>query len=255
MKKLIALLAAVVVCFTLLAACGQNKGNEGATQDSVSKLTDKTSTVTTPYVDLCVPESFEGKVDSKVTKEEPYTLTFYATEDDTELFSVVFNGSGDTLMGTVVKDGKNIVMYVNVAKLDKKAKNYDEYVGYQQAVNTITNHLSEDYDFRFQEEISSEDDGAVYDIKTSVVTLQYPKKWKDKVTVKEEDGIVSFTEGDTPLFDLYFKQTDGNYLGSYDGTPIYIVEHKVESDEHKEMIHSVNVIIENLSKDDKFVIG
>ncbi len=260
MKRIIALLAVIVLCVSVLAACGENNGSEsgsepGSTQDSKTpKLTDKTETVATPYVDLCVPESFSGKVESKVTKEDPYTLTFYSKADDTVLFEIVFNGSGDVLMGTVVKDGKNTVVYMNIPKLDKDNKNYDEYIAYQQAVNTITNHLSEDYDFRPQEELDPYE-GAVFEIKTSIVTLHYPQKWKDRVKVNEEDGVVSFSDGETPLFDLYFKKCDGVYLGSYDGTPIYIVEHKAETDDQKAMQHAVNTIIESLSEDEKFVIG
>lgn len=84
---------------------------------------------------------------------------------------------------------------------------------------------------------------------------KYPKIWKDKVTVTEKDSVVTFSDGDTVVFELCYKTCDGNLLGTYDGTPIYIIDHKVETEEQQAMQFDVNVIIEHLTQDEKFTIA
>ena len=95
----------------------------------------------------------------------------------------------------------------------------------------------------------------VSDIPTDLVTLSYPERWKDKVEIKVEGKKVSFVNGDTPLFDLCFEECDGYLLGTYDGTPIYIIEYPVETEEQIAMQQDVNVIIDHLCQDAKFVIN
>ncbi len=91
--------------------------------------------------------------------------------------------------------------------------------------------------------------------KTDLVTLHYPEKWKSKATVNTEKNVVHFYNGKTPLFDLRFEECDGYLLGTYSGTPIYMVEYPVTKEEDIAMQQDVNTIIQNLSKDKNFVIN
>ena len=106
-----------------------------------------------------------------------------------------------------------------------------------------------------------------FDIETSVVTLKYPSKWKDLVSIEVKDSAVHFTYQDEKLFDLVLSEAeniDGAYLlGTYDGTPIYIVSYSVDESKFSEdelsnynaMQANVNVILENLKKEEKFIIN
>ena len=256
MKRLLALLLALMMCAGVLTACDGAESSTDETEATTEKpkLTDEVIRIKTPYAELCVPKSFENNVTNKVTNQNPYTVTFTTVKDKTPLFDIIFNGKGSVLMGTIVTEDGNTVLRMNVSTLKKDSPNYSENLKYQQGVNTITNHLQEDYDFRVNEEITTED-SATFDIETSLTTLKYPAKWKDKVTVKAEKDKVTFSQGDTPLFELDFKESDGFMLGTYKNTPIYIVEKPVKTDEQKAMQQDVNVIIDNLRKDENFKDG
>lgn len=252
MKKIVSL----VLCFACLLvfnACGiERKGVDANTSDSVSE--EKVMRVSTPYAELCLPEMFDGVVANKVISKDPYTVSFYVIADKTELFSLAFDGSGDILMGTLVADEKNTVIYMNIPKLDSRKKNYDTYCGYQEAVNTIMTHLASDYTFKINE-LVEDGDTSTFDIETSVVTMKYPNKWKDKVQVKVSDDGVKFSNNGTPLFDLSFIECDGYLLGTYKNTPIYVVDYTVKTDEQMAMQEDINVILQNLMSDSNFVIN
>ncbi len=255
MKRIIALLAAA--CMIIMFAGCQNDGKKATADEASTEQTteaEKVTKVSTPYADLCVPESFDKNVTNKVSKKDPYTLTFSSKKDNTVLFDIIFNGKGDALMGTIVGEKENTIVYMNVPKLNKKSDGYEDNLGYQQGVNTIVKYLEKDYDFRVDEAIEKQD-SETFDVKTKVVTLKYPKKWEKKVKVTEKEDTVSFKAGDTRLFDLRFSKGDGNLLGTYKDTPIYVVEYKVKTDEQKAMQQDVNVIINNLSKDKDFKIN
>ena len=94
-----------------------------------------------------------------------------------------------------------------------------------------------------------------YDIKTKVTTLKYSAEWKDKVKTTVTDNKVSFKVDNKPIFDIVFEKCDGYLLGTYKGTPIYIVEYPVEGYEQARMVEDINVILENLLKDKNFVVN
>ena len=143
---------------------------------------------------------------------------------------------------------------MNIPKLDSSNKNYDTYCGYQEAVNTIMTHLASDYTFKINE-LVEDGDTSTFDIETSVVTMKYPNKWKDKVQVKVSDEGVKFSNDGTPLFDLNFIECDGYLLGTYKNTPIYVVDYTVKTDEQIAMQQDINVILQNLMSDSNFVIN
>lgn len=100
-------------------------------------------------------------------------------------------------------------------------------------------------------------------IKTSDVTLYYPKKWKDTVKVKTSEKKVSFSNGEIKLFDICFSETDGALIGYYNETPISVVSYefseenmsKKEIQKNVEMQNDVNILIKNLTNDKNFVLA
>lgn len=257
MKKIIAFILFALFALSL-TACGKDNNAKVSTPDetAAASVTEKEALVeiTTPYAVLKVAQSFDAHVYYEETSKDPYTLSFFSMDDKTKLFSLVFNGEGDVLLGTIIGDKANTVIYMNPEKLDKASLNYEANLGYQEQVSDIINGLIADYDFVPDKAIESSDN-TVFDIKTSVVTIKYPNKWKDKVTIDVSDDGVKFSNNGTPLFDVMFTECDGNLLGKYKDTPVYIVEYSVDSEEQIEMKEDVNVILQNLMKDPDFTVN
>lgn len=250
-----------VICAMLLAAvlfsscsCDSNKATPDEATADEATTAQKVVKVDTPYGDLSVSEDFDKALKPVVRSEDPYIVDFVSKADDTKVLALHFNDKTPDVLGTFKVDGKDVVLYAEFPDIDKNNSHYQEYNRYQMEVSNIADHLEQDYDFVPGKDPGSGDSNSeTYDIKTSLVTLKYPKKWKDKVTVTEKDNVVSFTAGKTPLFDLYFKEADGVQLGTYGKTPVYIKEYKVKENDHKNMIQDVNVIIDHLIEDKNFV--
>ena len=85
--------------------------------------------------------------------------------------------------------------------------------------------------------------------------MKYPAKWQDKVEISVSDEGVKFSASGVPLFDLVFAEGDGFLLGTYNGTPIYIVDYPVETEEMLAMQEDVNVILQYLIEDSNFKIN
>ena len=250
MKKII-IAAILLICVFLFCACGsQSDGNpeNAATVDSAGV---KYNIIETPYANLRVTEDFDENVAHKETGKEPYVLTFSSKKDDTELFSIVFNGKGNTLFGTIVGEDANTVIHTNLVKLDENSENYETNRAYQDKLKDILSCLTADYEIILGEEVDHETTSD-FDIETPVVTLKYPNKWKNKVKVEVTDDSVKFSNNGTPVFDLVFKETKGYLLGTYKETPIYMVEHPVKTNEQAAMQQDVNVILKHLMKDPNF---
>lgn len=235
--------------------------SENNTQDTTTEP-EKTIAVQTPYGDLQVPGSYEGVVEAVVKNEDPYTLTFQVKDDGTELYTLYFGQETADLIGTLLLDQKNVVLYADFAELNENAESYLEYAGYQQGINTIVAHLVDSGKFVMNEVVIIEDT-TTFDIKTGVVTLKYPNKWKDKVTVDVTEDVVKFSYKGEKLFDLVFKECEGYLLGTYDNTPIYIISYTYDESGYSEeekmelrgMENDVNVILQHLMEDSKFVIS
>ena len=205
MKRSIALLLSVIMCAFLFCACGGN--GDGATADEAAETTVQPTTekvlteIETPFAKLKAPTYFNENVKTDVVKKDPYTLKFSA-KDDTELFTLVFGGKGDNLLGTLINDDVYTVIYANIPKLDPKSEKFDEYSEYQECLGSITENLKSDYEFVANEIVEAENT-ETFDIKTDVCTFKYPKKWKDKVSTESDKESVKFTCGSTKLFDIY----------------------------------------------------
>lgn len=211
-------------------------------------------TISTPYADLRLPASFDKAVSHEETGTEPYVITFKSRTDETELFSIIFNGTGEYLVGTLMGEEKNTVIHANTNDLDQNDQNYESNLFYQEQLYLILGYLAEDYNLVPEEAIDDEDP-TDFEIQTSLVTLYYPSRWKEKVEIEVLDNGVKFSAAGTPLFDLMFEECDGYMLGSYEGTPIYMVEYPVETEEQAAMQAGVNTILQHLTEDPSFTIN
>ena len=127
---------------------------------------ENTAVLATPSIALTVPGEFYANTVREIIDDDPYTLLFSSKKDGTKLFSLVFNGRGDTLLGTVIGEKKNTVIYVNTYPLDSKSRNYEENSAYQKNLNDIVNAIASDYRYLAGEEI--------YSASSEVVDIQTP---------------------------------------------------------------------------------
>ena len=237
MKKLIAVFLAAVCILSVCSCSGKNKDF---------------TVIETPYADLRAPKEFKDNATWEVTGEDPYTLVFKLKKDGTRLFDIIFNGGGEVLMGTLIKDDVVTYIFFNYPTLDSTSPNYKEACEAQEAINDITNNLKQDYDFTVDTVKGIETDNSTFDIETSVATLKYPTRWKYNVQTTVTQLGVQFSNEGTPLFDIAFAECDGTLLGSYNGTPVYLVTHTPKNDTQAQMIEDANVILENLTADPNF---
>jgi len=219
--------------------------------------------IETPYAVIVAPAAFDGKVLHEVTSEAPYTLKFYNAEDGTEIFSLVFNGTDDalTLLGTLIGETENTVIYMNVPALDQESPHFRENASYQEEMSTLIARLSADYEF-VQNQIIPFVYRETMVIQTDVLNLHYPVKWKELVSADVSADGVRFHAGDTALFDVLFgDHAEGYRIGNYKGTDISILLHDVdksacteeEYSQYMEMQEDSNILLDWLEKDEEFV--
>lgn len=248
--KRFSLLLLLVICLCFFGAC-ENVNDPVNKEITQTQVKNDSNSLKTPYITLNFPQNFFDNIIFEVEKEEPYTVLFKTKQDNIELCSLVFNGKGDILVGTLIGETSNTVVYMNMPEMDSNSKNYLTYCGYQEDINKALNELFEFNDFVFNEIVEFEDK-STFDIKTSVATMKYPNKWKEKVEIKVTKEEVKFLNGETPLFDLVFHECEGLLLGTYNETPVYLVSHPVKTEEQESMQEDVNVILQNLMDDSNF---
>lgn len=243
-----------LILLVFLVGCGTQKGTTPATsqpagrsteQQASSEIEESTFVIEAAGLKLQYPSRWQELVSVDV---DASTAAFRF--GDEKLFTLFFNCPDQgNVLGTVCGD-ENIV--ITIADY---AVNDDQAVSMQEDVNVILRHLMEDYDFAAGEAIVKESSD-VFAIETPVTTLYYPVKWQDKVTVEVTDAKVSFTYGNERLFDLVFAETENGFLlGTYENTPIYVVDYEVTSDEAAAMQEDVNVILQHLIEDDRFMLN
>ena len=266
----IAAIAAVVIIF-LCNSCGKDSGKKtGSTADSASnsqtaskaetpsfvKLVEDSETykIDLGFIELRYPTKFKDSVTvagaEKHEATDKFTVSF--SVNNVNLFDLYFNDKKDSVLGTLDVDGNQVGVYVKTYVLkDKDA----EYMEQQESLNVIIQALIADYGFKPGVEPEVAESNEVFEIKTDVVSLYYPAKWKDKVDVKVNGKTVSFENEGKSVFDIRFEECDGFLLGTYKTTPVYIVEHEAKNDEQVAMQQDVNVIISQLEKDTNFKIN
>ena len=241
MKRFL-LLMMILAMLVSTAACGSNDGVAGSQAEQAEE---PVYVIEAGGLELKYPEKWKDQV-SVVVSDDRAAFSC----GDVQLFDIVFNSSEGKVLGTI-RGEKNTVVSVVDYTLEQADENLMEMA---MDVNVILQNLDRDYDFAIGEAVP-EDTTATYEIETPVVTLMYPEKWKDKVTVDVAGDRVSFVSGETKLFDLVFAECDGYLLGTYSGTPIYIVDYPVTTDEEASMKQDVNVILQNLQQDSNFKIA
>lgn len=261
MKKFLAAVLAII-CLVALVACGAGEQTPPEPTEDVPEAVESTDvSIETPYCDLVVTKEFADNVKSKVISEDPYTVSFRMISDDTELFSISFGGETEMLLGTLQLENENVVLYADYNDLDRENENYETYCTYQEGISTIINHLSSDYDF-IVNEITDWVDPSTFDIQTPVVTMKYPNRWKEKVTIDVSEEAVKFSCNGEKLFDIVFSECDGFILGTYKDTPIYVKDYTINKGSYSEaqylelctMQEDMNVILQGLLEDSNFEI-
>ncbi len=257
MKRLLLISVLIFALIISLSACGGNGQGSGATNDeaAVSATSDEalkniqigaskgdTYAIEAGGLVLKYPAKWKDKVEVTLSDNR---ASF--TRGDDKLFDILFNSDKGNVLGTVKGDNYTVVSVVDY-KTDKADAELTEMVN---DINVIINNLSKDYDFAVGERIV-DTDSSVFDIKTSVTTLKFPSKWKDKVKVDVTDDGVKFSSGDTKVFDIMFVEGDGYLLGKYNDTPVYVIDYPVKEQEQMEMQAGINVILSNLREDSNF---
>lgn len=266
MKKLLCILVCAILCCGIFACCGNEDSStqdssSAATADSVQETVAdvETFTVKAGEWEIEYPKEYEKSVKTEVKEENDGTTVSFSSGDK-KLFTLEFNcGSGDVL-GTIKKDGKNTIVRVSYEKLDEKDKNYKTYMAMQNAVDVIISNLNKKYDFAEGQELYVGSD-EVYEIPTKVVTLCYPKQWQDKVKIEESDDTVTFSNGETKLFAVVFKEVpEATMLGTYKGTPVGVISYGIEKGKLSDhdyttmlaMQESIDTVINGIEKQDDF---
>ena len=231
------------------ASTGETGADESGSADDQSQAeTSEEDTVFTFEafgLELKYPQKWEESIDIAIDDSR---AVFSCGGED--IFALACNSDEGYVLGTVCAEENKVI---SVVEFDFDTED-DDLCAMMEDVNVILHHLMEDYDFAVGEAIETEDTSTI-DIVTSVVTMKYPAKWQDEVQIDVSDSKVEFSNDGTALFDLVFEECDGYLLGTYSGTPIYIVDYDVETDEQAMMQEDVNVILQYLMEDKNFVIN
>lgn len=260
MKRIIVLLLATI-CLCTLISCETKEEDITKEEVNTSNSDEVTEhyTIDTPYCTLKLPLELKEVVDCEMD-EDPCILLIKVKENDTPLYSISFGVEAETVFGTLPTDDGNIVLYSNIYSFEDTDPNYNDYMTYQESLGYIADNLASDYKFIVGSAII-EEKVETYDIPTSVITLKYPVKWKDKVTVDVTDTAVFFSYNGTKLFDICFTECNGDLYGMCGDTPVYIMPYDINSDsvtpeEYNELFamqDDMNVILRSLSDDSNFI--
>lgn len=252
-KKGIAWRAASLLIGLMMFVCCGCTANEPI--DTTAKVDESVFSIETPYCTLYYPTQWEDTVTIHVSEDEPCKAAF--SVDTYPLFDILFNSNEGEYLGTLTDTSTTLcaVFY----EWNEACATFEEYTAMQEDINVILEHLMADYPFT----TSVVADDEVFAIETEVATFYYPTRWEKTLTVDVAQDRVSFSTPTTLLFELRFNGDDGHLLGTYDGTEIRVVYSELESDGVSEetyrewiaMQEDVNVILEYLSADSKFIVN
>ena len=170
---------------------------------------------------------------------------------------------GDILLGTLLEEDNNTVVYANIPELDSENERYTEYQIYQDGINTILNNLEADYNFAVNLIVEPEDN-ETFTIEAGGMTLYCPARWQDTIETAATDNGVRFSGNGVKLFDLSFTESENAiFFGTYQQTPIYIVSYEIDETQYTEaeygtlrmMQEDIDVILDRLMSDPNFTLG
>ncbi len=214
--------------------------------------------IETPCCMLAIPSDLEGKVLYEIIGDESFSVAFRTAEEPTPFLTFGFDQKYDTLLGTMVSEEGNRVVYVQYAELS--GDELDTYAAYQERiVNTALAYLISEYGFVVGEAIPAEET-ATFPVETSLVTLRYPAKWREKVRIEVSDTGAAFSCDGRRLFDIVFAPCDGDLIGTMNGTPVYLISYEIEQgaltddqfDELCAMQEDMNVVLFKLMEEPGF---
>ena len=176
-----------------------------------------------------------------------FTVSFAA--GGRELFALHFNGEEGDILGTILGEVYTTVRVTSASGLED-----EDEIEMQEDVNVILEHLRADYSFAVGKILKDTGD-SVFWFDTPIGALCYPTKWQDRITIDITDTVISFSDGNTPVFELVLLETEGYLLGTYDGKPVYLYEYAVTDEDQSAMQDDVNVILQKLMEDPKFEVN
>lgn len=255
MRKLFAVIIAVLTFVFLLTSCGQ-ADEPAATEDG-----NEAYVLSTRYADLTLPAEWEEELKITVDDGDVCEVSFASADDKIPIFDLVFNSDKGSPLGTLHTLDGDIRVGAVFYEIDSKAPDYEKLVAVQDDINIIISDLTDNYDFdtSVSETPKSEE---VFEIETDIVSLYYPKKWQDIVTVNpdKDNEEVKFSYKDIPLFTIAFDGDAGTAVGKYNGKTIYLISYEPDTDSMEPdeadtvfaMMDDVNVILEYLGKEKGF---
>lgn len=235
--------------------------NEAETTARNNHLDVETYTVETRYCNLKYPAKWEGKVKTEIFDNYGYIVKFIA--DDVSLFDFEFVEGNGVLLGTLVTDSENVVIKITSYDLEHEMQDYDIYAEMQSDIDVIIENLMADYTLELDEIIEPEEE-SVFEIKSSLVALYYPTKWKESILVETSENRVKFSCNSVPLFDIVFGDNENvSPLGYYKDIAVSVTTHDISSDFYTDseyvylraMQEDVDVVIEGLLSDENFILN
>ena len=247
MKKLFCALLCAFVIASAFAGCNNNDGKDNNNSSS-SATADSADSKKGGYIEIAAknctlkyPDKWKDKIKTSTEDKDVYSVRF--SSGDIKLFDIMFGGNSGTVLGTLKQKDGNTVLYIKDYALDKKHKNDSELLEMKEDINFIINNLSKDYDFAKGQKIE-DSSNELYEIKTDVVNLYYPKRWKDSVTTNVSKNGVKFSYNKTPLFDVLFGGQKGVLLGTYKDTEIFIKTCEIKKDKLKDSDYSKALLMQ-----------
>lgn len=262
----VCLIAVLFCCFSCKSAKSENTVDDSVTANTEVTASNKyldieTYTIETRYCDLKYPTKWEGKVKTEILENYGYIVKFVA--NDINLFDFEFVEGNGALLGTLITDNENIVINITSYELEHEMQDYEIYASMQSDIDVIIENLMADYNLMLDKIVEPEG-WDVYTIESSLVTLYYPSKWKEFVTIETSDMSVKFSCNAVPLFDIVFGDTEcDSVLGYYNDIPVGVVTYDIYSglftdSEYvylRAMQEDVDVIIEGLLSDENFILN
>ena len=176
---------------------------------------------------------------------------------------MIFGGKGDILLGTLLEEEGNTVVYANIPEVDSENEHCAEYQIYQDGINTILNNLKADYNFAVNLIVEPKNKETVA-VEAGGITFYYPAKWQDAVQTEVADNGVSFSSNGVEFFDLSFVDSESAiFFGTYQQTQIYIITYEIDETQYTEdeydalrmMQEDIDVIVDHLISDPNFTLG
>ena len=128
-----------------------------SSNDSTPELPEENGEVfaiQTKYGTLSYPERWKDLAKIEIVESPIYTVKFSGktSAGDIPLFDLTFNGGDGYCLGSMKVDGQDVTIYINDYSFNQSTMSDEDYFNccaMQEDVNTILEHLVQDYGFTF----------------------------------------------------------------------------------------------------------